>query len=219
MLPRVHKYDDFVKPLTWLQQAGFHSAIIAGGAFRDLYHEIYPRDIDIFAWDPNFSKETTPFEELKNNRKENPGHVWRTGPDCDKIWANLFQLEDYDEVEQRFGEYDEQEGKITAVWDIFKTQTNFQVIFTKLPPIEHMEQHFNIGLCKCYCDGQKIRYTNDFVNDATNKTLTIVGKNMSHGEYRHTIDQHIPRLRQKYPYPVRYSAENEKFLSSEVTIM
>ena len=218
MLPTIHKYDQLVKPLVFLQAAGFESAIIAGGAFRDIYHGWYPRDIDIFVWDPAFSNEKTPFEKLKNNRKENPGHVWRTGPDMDAMWSNIMRLDDMDIIEQRFGEYDEQKGKITAVWDVWKSLINFQIIFTKLRPVDHMEQNFNIGLCKCYCDGTKVRFTGDFMRDASNKTLTIVGKNLTQREYDHTIDTHIPRIKGKYPnFTIKHSVENEKkFVNKDV---
>lgn len=209
MLPAIHKYDDLIKPLAYLQKAGFESAIIAGGCFRDIYHGWYPRDIDIFVWDPTFSNETTPLKEFSNKRKENPGNVWRTGTDIDTVWIDLFRLEDFDRIEQKFGEYDEQNGKITAVWDIWKSAINFQVIMTKVPPIEHMERNFNIGLCKVYCDGVKVRFTGDFMRDATNKTLTIVGENLSQQEYDHTVDIHIPRLRTKYPHhTIRHSEAN-----------
>lgn len=212
MLPAIHKYDDLIKPLAYLQKAGFESAIIAGGCFRDIYHGWYPRDIDIFVWDPTFSNETTPFKELSNNRKENPGHVWRTGTEIDTIWIDLFRLEDFDRIEQKFGEYDENSGKITAVWDIWKAEINFQVIMTKVPPIEHMEQNFNIGLCKVYCDGTKVRFTGDFMKDAHNKTFTICAKNMTQAEYNSTIDIHIPRLRSKYPnHKVIHTSDTIKF--------
>jgi len=199
MLPAIHKYDDLIKPLAYLQKAGFESAIIAGGCFRDIYHGWMPRDIDIFVWDPTFSNETTPFKELSDNRKGNPGHVWRTGTNVDSIWVDLFRLDDFDVIEQKFGEYDENGGKITAVWDIYKSSIPFQVIMTKIPPLEHMEQNFNIGLCKVYCDGTKVRFTGDFMRDAHNKTLTICAKNMTQQEYNFTQDIHIPRLKDKFP--------------------
>jgi hypothetical protein len=214
----LHKYDEIVKPLQWLQAAGFKTAIIAGGCLRDLYHQRYPRDVDIFLWDPELSNETTPFAELVANKKENPGHVWRTGHAADRIWIDLMRLEDFDVIEQKFDDYHEQKGKITAVWDIWKSDINFQLIFTKTPPLEHLNNNFNIGLCKVYCDGTKVRFTGDFMKDASNKTLTICAKNMTEQEYEFTINQHIPRLKKKYNYKVVHTSDTEKFKRDKLTV-
>ena len=192
------EHDKYIDPLKLIKSAGFTSAIIAGGAFRDLYHGIEPKDVDIFVWDPISSDESPAFPIAEK-------YVVNNYNNCVHAWTNILQLGDEDTVTLIFGSYYSPYHKNTAVWDIWKNGLNIQVIFTKIPPIEHMHLNFDIGLCKCYHDGQNIHYTDDFLTDANNKTLTIVAQDMTECEYSTTTTVHIPALQKKYPYPIKYN--------------
>ena len=50
-------------------------------------------------------------------------------------------------------------ANLTAIWESWTDYNVYQIIFTKINPIQHVEEYFDIGICKAYCDGKKIRYT------------------------------------------------------------
>ena len=58
--------------------------------------------------------------------------------------------------------------------------------------------YFYVDLSRCYCDGNRLRYTNEFLTDARNKTLTIAGK-MTHGEYLYGLDNYMDKMKRKFP--------------------
>lgn len=193
-------FTEMHRVLGLVKQSGFTSAVVAGGAIRDLYHNKRPRDVDIFVWDPNYSNESTIFGKKEFLSSKEP--ITLVGQD-DK-WRTALGLASTDVILQLFGSDSayNNEGNITHVWDIHIGVGNFQIITTKLPPITHVENNFNIGLCKCYYDGNTICYTDDFIRDDLNETLTIVNQNMSEGDIIRTIEEHIPRIQTRYPYDV-----------------
>ena len=195
-----HNHDKYVDPLKLIQNAGFTSAIIAGGAFRDLYHNIEPKDIDIFVWDPEFSDEQPEWQHttaFTNDDDDTSIRCWRT----------ILELDPEDSITLIYGEYSSFCARNTAVWDIWKSGINIQIIFTKTKPVDHMHRYFDIGLCKCYHDGHKVHYTDDFMTDANNKLLTIVAPYMTREEYATTMHVHVPALRKKYPHHVLVATE------------
>ena len=188
--PTLSKSSEAIQVLTLLHQAGFESAVIAGGYIRDLYYEKDYKHIDIFVWDPDHSTERVPTQNnTKINRLLN--------------WIGVLNLTDYDTIEEVFGTYQATAGKITRVFDIKKHHLPFQIILTRKPPVEFIKHHFNFGLCKCYCDGTKITYLPDFITDATNKTLTVVAEDMTEEEFDYCLlyTSPSPRDRQKSRMP------------------
>lgn len=187
MVPNIHKHDEIIRVLHQIQSTGFHSAVVAGGAVRDIYFNLLARDIDVFIWDPNYSTETVldqPWENIVHPDK---------GP---KLIAELMRLRSGDQVKRDFyGGSD----RISAVWNVSKNFFPYQLIFLKRPPLELIDNHFDFGICKCYCDGQKFRFTPHFMQDARNKTITLVGRDMTQKEYEYTMNNHLPRIQEKFP--------------------
>jgi len=90
-------------------------------------------------------------------------------------------------------------AQIQSVWEIQEEMYTYQLIFTKHDPIIHVNKYFDIGFCKTYFDGKKIRYTNDFLHDVNNKTFTIVGDDLTQEQVEYAIFYHAGKLSVKYP--------------------
>lgn len=157
----------------------FSSAVIAGGAIRDIYHGKPIHDIDIYVNESNvnpYSQDTwkTEFDLRTTAISEN--YIRKVGS------------EDYS-------------GKnhIGAVWEMQKHNKLYNIIVVDIDPIEYVTKWFDIGLCKAYCDGTKIRFTADFMHDSRSKKLTIVSKNMDETEFWNMMCKHATKLRRKYP--------------------
>lgn len=210
----VHKHDEVVRTLHLLQNAGFKSAIIGGGAIRDLYFEIMPRDIDIFLWDPNYSDENID-EETKKIVHPTTTHP-KVGTNV--IW-NIMKLRSTysfhhvdDDVRRIYSNYGD--SRVTVIWDVMKNLLPFQLVFLKDRPVDYVEDHFDFGLCKCYCDGEKFRFTPDFNRDVKNKTITLVAKDLTEEEYRYAMEQHLPKVKDKYPgFRVQVAPWNEPLVA------
>lgn len=213
MIPNIYTYDDIVRVLKALHRYGFKSALIAGGAVRDLYFEILPTDIDIYVWDPAHSKEVIP--GLKST-------------DWNDFWTKVFNLNvkgspgrspyirDRIEFHRDNSAYASGTA-ITGVWDMMKNMIPFQIIMTKVKPEVYVNEYFDIGLCKAYCDGTKFRYTPCFMRDMRHKTLTIVGQHMTLGQMKHTVHNHLPRMTHKFPgYQLRVEPWNFRMYSEAV---
>lgn len=171
--------------------------ILAGGAIRDIYMDKaeYINDYDIFIQDISgmFSQQSL-YEDAIEYIID---HVF---PRCD-AYEILFDSEYLTIKEQHLQKYDIKPGahtQIASVWEINEDDKTYQLVFTKDDPIQHIEKNFDIGLCKAYCDGNKIRYTPDFLRDVKNKTMTIVGENMSEEQVQYAVTMHAERLMWKY---------------------
>lgn len=207
MLPRINRHDETIRTLQLIKNAGFESAIIAGGAIRDLYFDIMPTDIDIFVWDPHFSPEGT-------------DHAAWYANSGGTFWEDVLKLNrrstvyTSDCVRQSFVDYGPQQigsGKITAVWNVLKGYMPYQIIFTVEKPTTHIMKFFDVGLCKAYCDGDVVRYTSEFMHDAKNEQFTVLGQDMSQREFNYAMDHHIPKLQAKFPkYKTVIADHNQK---------
>lgn len=184
-LLRLGKNNEYFHTLSKIRQV-IPSAIIAGGAIRDLYHNKSISDVDIYVPQGKYSE---------------------------GFWKHLLELKlnDTDYVSQpgKDSEHYEILNHIDAVWEIQKSGTLYNIITVDLEPIEYVLRYFNIGLCKAYCDGTKIRLTADFIHDSRTKQLTIVAEDMSQDEFNHMMNYHIVKLQIKYPeysliIPVNY---------------
>ncbi len=155
-------------------------AIIAGGAIRDLYHNKPIKDIDIYV--PN--DDTVAIHDVS-------------------FWVQLFDLNRMhgDCIEHSGVEGESYDGKnhIGMVWEIQKLGTLYNIIIVDVNPTDYVNNFFDIGLCKAYCDGKKIRLTADFMRDSQNKLLTVVSKHLPQEEFDGMMDNHVARLKIKYP--------------------
>jgi len=198
---------EIIQTLRLIQQHGFRSAVIAGGAIRDTYFNQLPRDVDIFVYDPGLSGEEIMYpytgtvdsnfltQCFRLDRTSNPRRA-----SSDRVTRASNSICSYGSLHG-----------VTSVWDVMKDCVPYQFITLSAPPIDWVNQSFDFGLCKAYYDGEKIRFTSDFMFDMQHKQLTIVGKTLTLGQMVHAIDVHAPRIQTRYPaYTVVPAPWNEK---------
>lgn len=181
-LQRLSKNTEAIYNLLSIRES-LSSAIIAGGWLRDLYHDIPFNDIDIYVQEADVKYPIY----------------------AEEFWRNQFQLRsggfmDYDTIRQPSGG-DAYEGKshIEAVWEIRKGFTNYNIIILDMDPTEYVEQYFDVGLCKAYCDGSRIRLTADFMHDSQYRQITLVSREIEEDEFKHVMSHHVPKIKNKYP--------------------
>jgi len=191
-LLRLNKSESYIFTLNKIRE-DIPTAIIAGGAIRDLYHDRVVNDIDIYV--PN-----------------DENH-------CSSFWEDMFDLNNYRDWIEHSGEDDESydtDNHIDNTWRIYKNDVLYNVIGVDMEPTEYVIKYFDIGLCKAYCDGSMIRLTADFMYDSQYKQLTIVSENMNQVEFNHMIDYHVSKLKLKYPeyslnVPTKYTKYYDKY--------
>lgn len=191
--------DAMAEPLWVLrrwQTFGYKSAIIGGGAVRDLYFRKRFRDIDIFY---NVEDDPTPMDLI------NAEIIKETYKDASMLFSDLFELDlasiaAYDAFYGRI--YSRQScylnRHIVDIINVMKNEITYQFIGIDMNPIEYAHKHFDTGICRCFCTGTKYRYTNEFMHDAINETITIDG-DISKKEYDYIIRVHIRKLQRKFP--------------------
>lgn len=195
-----------VHTLHQIQAAGHTTAIIAGGAIRDTYHDQMVTDVDIFIQHPS----TLPAGSLRASGM--PPQQFKHA-DWEDYWADVMRLRTSpssrsyvrDSVRWHHSSYDGDSvednlmPELLSVWNVFKGLNMYQVIFTTVNPVEYVNDRFDFGLCKAYCDGKRTHLTDDFLRDSRNKTITMVGKEMSSNRVAYAISEHLPRIKEKYP--------------------
>lgn len=216
--------SDPVKILRRLQQFGYKSAIIAGGAIRDDYTGESISDYDIFLWDPRQSNE---FDRLINPVTYKPRLDVESACFEQEQTSWFTSLLNADIVEQIFmqggyaggptnGDGDALDtpgigSYLTSIWEAEVEYDTYQLIYTPIKPVDHVNKHFDIGLCKAYCDGDKIRYTQDFLRDVRDKTFTICGQGMTPESFEYCMEYHIDKLEWKYPsFTTKVAPHNQK---------
>lgn len=199
MIPNIYTNDEIISTLRKIQRRGFKSAVIAGGAVRDLYFDKIIRDVDIFVQDPEHSRE---FSER-----------WSKKPDSinEDFWDDTFGIPSSVNSSSSFSSFgvtvatkrlsrgNYADSDIYSVWQIVKNFIPYEIIVTRIPPTEFVENNFDIGLCKAYCDGTKFRFTADFMRDMQKRTMTIVSKKMDVPQMVHVLKEHFPRISHRYP--------------------
>lgn len=202
-LSKRHEYINFLLKI----QKTVPSAIIAGGALRDQYHDIKINDIDIYV--PNVGEEIY----------------------SEKYWKQLFNLKigklfSADRIKMMSADSEEgyiDKNFICDVWEITKNRIDYNIIVVDIPPIEYVNKYFDIGLCKAYCDGIKIHFTADFMHDSKFKHLTIVTENIENigqAQFDFMMDHHIHKLQTKYPthtlvVPAKYADLYNEYMDYE----
>ncbi len=178
-LLKLNKNNEYIHTLLKIQDY-LPEAIIAGGAIRDLYHNKPIKDIDIYVpQDDGVAVHSVSF------------------------WRQVFDLNtmhgDYIDHSGTDGESYNGKNHIGVVWEIQKRGVLYNIIIVDVLPVEYVNDFFDIGLCKAYCDGKKIRLTADFMCDSQNKLLTVVSKHLPQEEFDGMMDNHVARLKTKYP--------------------
>lgn len=215
--------SDPLKILRRLQAFGYESAIIAGGAIRDDFTKKEITDYDIFLWDPRHSKEFinddlnmpipaahAKYLKPKMNINSSCFEMDRTTEFVDLLQTldieQIFDSVDYGPLQKVSTSATDDPlimpgvgAHLTSIWEAEFDFTTYQLIYTQVNPVNHVNDYFDIGLCKAYCDGKKLRYTPDFMYDLKNRKLTIVGTNMNQDQFNYAVDHHVEKLWKKYP--------------------
>lgn len=185
-------------------QAVSPTAIIAGGYHRDMFTGVDYNDIDIYL-------------ELGNNLSIGSAEYWK----------NLFNLKIDDfrsmdsikELSETDEEYDvPNNNNIVTVFEMIKSELKYNLIIVNIDPIDYVEEYFDFGICKTYCDGTKISFTKDFMSDVENKTFTLTARKLSVANFNHVMSVHYEKLKHKYPnhkliVPERHVAAYKQFQS------
>lgn len=171
------------------------NAILAGGALRDDYmgkaDEITDYDYFITDLSPACEKNDV---EVEHAIEALIARVFPNADDSVELFDSDYLTPEEETVLATSGAH----AQINCVWEIEEEDNTYQLIFTKNDPVFHVNKYFDIGFCKTYCDGKKIRYTDDFLRDVKNKTMTIVGDDMTKEQVEYAIYRHADRLQWKY---------------------
>lgn len=200
---------EYVEVLKRIQAIGYVDAVIAGGAVRDAYFDRTPADVDIFVSGKDITSAKVDFCKIPKDRASvmhllSGGHTHH----LDALHKMAGQSD---------GEYSKQREWLLSGWDYISykdidtestlsqwtfnnvVRTTYQIIvIDRISPKQYVEQYFDIGLCQCWHDGTKMMYTSNFLQDASNKTLTVCGK-MSEKELEYVRARHLPKLQKKFP--------------------
>ena len=196
---KTHISGDDLWVLDKLQSIGYTSAIIAGGAVRDAYFKIRIRDIDIFYYHPKHSSEKV----MPLKSPEHCAQVFDLDTTHSSRHNALHPSSDYvrliysaDMFPSRKSSYDAG-TEVQAVIEMWKNMQLYQFIGVTVPPTQYVKEFFDTDICRCWCDGTRMRYSGPFLKDAKNKTITVNG-NISRGNYKRVMKEHVPRLQRKF---------------------
>ena len=177
------KIKEPIRTLRKFRNARTPSAIIAGGYHRDLYNEVDFHDVDIY---------------LKGDMGDLSADFLT---DFFELKVNDFRSNDrVDALSETDEEYDiENSEHIVAVYAMVMNDIDYNFIVVDCDPIRYVKERFDFGICKVYCDGTKITYTEEFMVDVANKTLTFADQPFSKAGFSHAMHVHYAKLIKKYP--------------------
>lgn len=197
---KIGKINEPIRTLRKIQTVS-SNAIIAGGYHRDMFTGVDYNDIDIYL-EPTIAS-TTNVEYWKL--------FFKLKVDDFRSMDSIKELSETDE------EYDiPNNNKIVTVFEMYKNELKYNLIVTNIDPIDYVEEYFDFGICKTYCDGKKISFTKNFMSDVENKTLTLTAKKLSVANFNHVMSVHYEKLKRKYPnhkliVPERHVAAYKQF--------
>jgi len=206
---KLSKINEPISTLRKIQKIASNS-IIAGGYFRDKFSDVPYNDIDIYI-QPTYQKAA-----LNNDV-------------CDKeYWKGFFNLkvDDYGSMDNiaELGETDEEydiinNNNIITVFEMTRNELRYNLIIINIDPIKYVEELFDFGICKNYCDGKKVTFTKEFMSDIEHKRLTFTDRAVSDANLNHAINVHLPKLQHKYPnftvvFPPKYQKKYQQYKST-----
>lgn len=185
----VNKSNHIIQDLLRIRENGC-DAIIAGGAIRDAFHNIPFTDVDIFV----------NYKSLHDNVATKLPINYKSEGWCN-YWRTLLQCSQYDSINFLGNNYEfgNVNTNIDGVWNIIKGTTNYQIILIRYDPIKYVQDYFDFGICKAYCDGTKMRFTEQFLNDYMNKTITLHPGKLSSEQIIYAKGPHLNKIKAKYP--------------------
>lgn len=182
------KSSVIIRNLNKLRNQGWN-AIIAGSAIRDTYHDVKITTVDVF-----IQANTKLVKDIDIDFK---------ALDWMEYWYRIFDcnMDKNDDVVYlgSYETYSKLDPHIYAVWHIFTSGKKYQVILLNKDPQEYVKENFDFGICRAYCDGTKMHFTSDFLNDSLNKTITLYPENLTQAQIDYALGDHIKSISRKYP--------------------
>ncbi|MNE80710.1 hypothetical protein D3C80_1773070 [compost metagenome] len=65
-------------------------------------------------------------------------------------------------------------------------------------PIDYVMNQFAVKLSRAYYDGAGVHFTSDFMQDATNKTLTVACP-VEHARFERLFSYYLPKMKRYFP--------------------
>lgn len=194
MVPNLIPHDYMRSALHLMHKSGHDSAIIAGGAIRDMFHGVEISDVDIFVQ----------YKTLPDTPKRSFNH-----DEWNEYWRDVFQLGSkfFSTVQWVYSPYTHPDDEdhvpeghhVSAVWDVISEGISYQIIMLNIDPVTYVEQQFDFGICRAYFDGSRVRYSREFVRDSRNRTITLVCDTLTDAQVRYAITNHLSKILAKYP--------------------
>lgn len=75
---------------------------------------------------------------------------------------------------------------------------NVELMTVSMSPADYVNTHFAVKLSRCYYDGNRVRYTQDFFEDARNKTITVACP-VEHARFERLFSYYLPKLKSYFP--------------------
>jgi len=159
-------------------------SMIAGGFPRDIYFGKTPKDIDI--WIPSDVK-------IGNRESDLLKELFESRGMCLTI-PTITESEDHYKIE---------EIGITRIVKCQVDGVDIDLISTKFLS-EGMKGYsllfnFDMGICQIARKGGEYIFTENFIDDKINKTITLYHKNRSLQLVNFSESEHLPRVKAKFP--------------------
>ena len=211
--------DHSIIPQEWKKflatvQQFFPSAIIAGGALRDLITEKPIKDVDIFIHDPELQSDIRDSGLLE--KLADALGIMLIGED-EKTDRDFIRIDnDFKAIKAGFAEEVIQAGGIDSEYldsdcdrSVYEAFMNYivtikynsvlyQLILIETEPKSYVYNDFDFGICKVFFDGNKLTPTEEFWYDLEHRQITFAGK-FSVGQAIHTLFTHRENIIKKYP--------------------
>ena len=188
--------DPAISVLRTIQKT-YPTAIIAGGAPRDLFLEQSIKDFDVFVPAGSAAQSLTFWRDLFNLE-------YMEQDDWTDIQVlafvghrNIIMKAKQTSVPRASGYTHKRH--LNQVFDLIIHDVIFQIIVVHIDPKQYVEDWFDFGLCKTWCDGKRFHFSGPFMEDVRNRTLTVVQKEMSPKEMEFCLTVRKPRLLSKFP--------------------
>lgn len=186
---KLSRSSGMVLDLKKLRSWGWDDAIIAGGAIRDSAFDKPVSDVDIFL---SFNDR----DETSGITKDYKNTKW-LGYWFDKLGAN--KSTDHATYIGGSSSLGDMNTNLLAAWEVEKNETKYQIMLLDKNPELFVEEDFDFGICKAFCDGTKVRFTDKFIKDALNHTITIYPEHLTEKQIEFAINHHIQKILKKYP--------------------
>ena len=185
---RLNKNTAMFQHLKRIRNAGWN-AIIAGGAIRDTYHDKRVSTIDVFV--------KAQKKAIKEMGIEFKSPKWM------QYWFNMFKCSAKHQDDVIYlGDietFEKLDRNIIAVWQVITKGKTYQIILITKDPEKYVEDNFDFGICKAFYDGTKMRFTNDFLMDSLNHTITLYREHLTDKQIEYAVTEHVHKIKKKYP--------------------